>query len=118
MKTNKSKLPILKKDLKEEQEINLSGYPLYSKDEDIFNNEKVDSTINPEDITKTKIHYKQDELMNERGLEDDDEEDNWGSDLDIPGAELDDEREMNGNEDEENNYYSLGGDDHNDLDED
>jgi hypothetical protein len=41
-----------------------------------------------------------------------------GSDLDIPGAELDDELEMIGSEDEENNYYSLGGDDHNDLDED
>jgi hypothetical protein len=25
---------------------------------------------------------------------------------------------MIGSEDEENNYYSLGGDDHNDLDED
>ena len=42
----------------------------------------------------------------------------YGSDLDIPGSELDDEQENAGNEDEENNYYSLGGDDHNDLDED
>ncbi len=41
-----------------------------------------------------------------------------GDDLDIPGAELDDEQEMIGEEDEENNYYSLGGDNHNDLDED
>ena len=39
-------------------------------------------------------------------------------DLDIPGAELDDRDEMIGEEDEENNYYSLGGDNHNDLDED
>jgi hypothetical protein len=31
---------------------------------------------------------------------------------------LDDEQEKNGSEDEENNYYSLGGDGHNDLDED
>jgi hypothetical protein len=38
--------------------------------------------------------------------------------LDIPGAELDDEMEMIGEEDEENNYYSLGGDDHDDLEED
>lgn len=30
---------------------------------------------------------------------------------------LDDEQEDIGNEDEENNYYSLGGDNHNDLDE-
>jgi len=42
----------------------------------------------------------------------------YGSDLDIPGSELDDDQEITGNEDEENNYYSLGGDDHNDLDED
>jgi hypothetical protein len=39
-------------------------------------------------------------------------------DLDIPGAELDDENEMIGSEDEENNAYSLGGDNHEDLEED
>ena len=33
-----------------------------------------------------------------------------GSDLDIPGAEADDDNEEIGEEDEENNYYSLGGD--------
>jgi hypothetical protein len=45
-------------------------------------------------------------------------EDVSGDDLDIPGAELDDEDEAVGSEDEENNYYSIGGDNHNDLDED
>ena len=39
-------------------------------------------------------------------------------DLDVPGAELDDTQEAIGSEDEENNYYSLGGDDHEDLEED
>jgi len=34
-------------------------------------------------------------------------------DLDIPGSELDDHQENIGSEDEENNYYSLGGEDHN-----
>jgi hypothetical protein len=38
-------------------------------------------------------------------------------DLDIPGAELDDENEEIGSEDEENNSYSLGGDNHEDLEE-
>lgn len=38
-------------------------------------------------------------------------------DLDIPGAELDDENEVIGEEDEENNYYSLGGDNHENLEE-
>jgi hypothetical protein len=33
-----------------------------------------------------------------------------GADLDIPGTELDDAGEEVGSEDEENNYYSLGGD--------
>jgi hypothetical protein len=37
--------------------------------------------------------------------------------LDIPGTELDDADETIGEEDEENNYYSLGGDNHDDLEE-
>ena len=40
-----------------------------------------------------------------------------GSDLDVPGSELDDESEAVGSEDEENNSYSLGSDEHNDLEE-
>ena len=40
------------------------------------------------------------------------------SDLDIPGSELDDENESIGEEDEENNYYSLGGDRHESQEED
>ena len=41
-----------------------------------------------------------------------------GNDLDVPGSELDDKQENIGSEDEENNYYSLGGDGHNNLEED
>lgn len=41
-----------------------------------------------------------------------------GEQLDIPGTELDDENESIGEEDEENNYYSLGGDRHESLEED
>ena len=52
-------------------------------------------------------------LMNEKDFE----EDMTGDDLDIPGAELDDSNEEIGEEDEENNYYSLGGDNHDDLEE-
>jgi hypothetical protein len=40
-----------------------------------------------------------------------------GDDLDVPGEELDDPNEALGEEDEENNYYSLGGDNHENLDE-
>ncbi len=38
------------------------------------------------------------------------EVDATGSDLDVPGSEDDDENEAIGEEDEENNSYSLGGD--------
>jgi hypothetical protein len=41
-----------------------------------------------------------------------------GEDLDVPGAEDDDLNEEIGEEDEENNYYSLGGDAHENLEED
>ena len=44
--------------------------------------------------------------------------DKEGDDLDVPGSELDDADEAIGEEDEENNYYSIGGDDHQDLEED
>ncbi len=40
------------------------------------------------------------------------------TDLDIPGTELDDDNESIGEEDEENNYYSLGGDRHESQEED
>ncbi len=40
------------------------------------------------------------------------------TDLDVPGSELDDENERIGEEDEENNYYSLGGDRHESQEED
>jgi hypothetical protein len=41
-----------------------------------------------------------------------------GTDLDVPGANEDDEDEEIGEEDEENNEYSLGGDNHDDIPED
>src|SRR5205809_4004840 len=41
-------------------------------------------------------------------------EDFSGKDLDVPGQEMDDVNEEIGEEDEENNEYSLGGDNHDD----
>src|SRR5690554_207893 len=38
-----------------------------------------------------------------------------GSDLDIPGRGLDDDQEDRGAEDEENNHYSLGSEDNDNL---
>lgn len=41
-----------------------------------------------------------------------------GADLDVPGANRDDADEAIGEEDEENNYYSLGQDRHSQLEDD
>lgn len=41
-----------------------------------------------------------------------------GEEMDVPGAEDDDDQEKIGSEDEENNFYSLGGDRHEDAQDD
>ena len=87
------------------------GYPLYPKSEDIYENFEEETDINPEDTTKTKSSISSNALRREE-LDDDNEI--MGEDLDVPGTELDDAQEAIGNEDEENNYYSLGGDKHDD----
>jgi hypothetical protein len=88
------------------------GYPPYPKSEDIYAQGKRDDTIDPDD--KSKIAEHKHEQPYEKGPEGE-----YGADdLDIPGAELDDADEEIGREDEENNYYSLGGDNHEDLEED
>jgi hypothetical protein len=88
---------------------------LYPPSEDIYNKFHKESDINPEDITKKKIPVEINNVteFNEKDFEDDVS----GGDLDISGSELDDADENIGNEDEENNYYSIGGDNQNDLDE-
>jgi len=92
----------------------LQGYPTYSASEDIYNKNTEEKEINPEDTSKNKELNDKGGKNNEKDFDDD----MSGGDLDIPGSELDDLQEIIGSEDEENNYYSLGGDDHNDLDED
>jgi hypothetical protein len=79
---------------------------------------------NPSDLTKDDF-----EALGERDLSldlGDDEQlrhrtvpvDFTGEDLDVPGSELDDDQEAIGSEDEENNSYSLGGENHENLEED
>ena len=87
--------------------------PHYPESEDIYNKFKEETEINPEDISQKK-EIAGDFPFNVKDFEDDVS----GSDLDVPGSELDDKMENIGSEDEENNYYSIGGDDHNDLEED
>ena len=88
----------------------------YPASEDIYNRSHEEENIDPEDITKTKTPNDGDKKV--KNNEKDFSEDESGEDLDIPGAELDDEMEANGEEDEENNSYSIGGDRHDDLEED
>jgi len=112
MKDRKEKLkdhnedPKDPKDVKEE----LPGYKPYPDSEDIFAKDK-ETDIDPEKLAEKANPAIDDEsLKKQAGI--------LSGGLDVPGAELDDEAEAKGSEDEENNYYSLGGDDHSDLDED
>ncbi|AWG23573.1 hypothetical protein FFWV33_05925 [Flavobacterium faecale] len=86
----------------------------YPVSEDMYQQGVKEPSIDPNDISKKKttedIPYMKNEI--------DFMEDKTRADLDVPGAELDDQQENVGSEDEENNYYSLGGDNHNDLEED
>ena len=98
------------------REDDLQGYPSYPSSEDIYDKGQKDRKIDPEDpsgIGELHANYSNGKF-NEKDFNDD----VTGGDLDIPGSELDDLLELIGSEDEENNYYSLGGDDHNDLEED
>ena len=135
----------MKKEIKKTKPVNkkdggkLPPYPVNPASEDIYRKSIEDQDVDPEDITKTKSRNETEKIVNEdaddfgadapakeplrkkrvgKRNEKDFEDDVSGGDLDVPGSELDDRRGMNGNEDEENDYYSLGGDDHHDLDED
>jgi hypothetical protein len=106
---------IRKANRKENKEnVEFPGYPVYPESEDIYRHFKKEN-IDPEDITHQKEPF-QPTHTGERN-EKDFGDDMSGSDLDVPGSELDDEQEAIGSEDEENNYYSLGGDNHDDLEE-
>ena len=100
------KIPAINKDL--------PGYPLYPASDDIYHQNKEEQDIDPENVNKKKSANEKSNTKNEKSFK----EDPTGGDLDVPGSELDDEQEKVGSEDEENNLYSLGGDDHNDLEED
>ena len=73
----------------------------YPPEEDIFRKSTREVNIEPEDpVLKIIGDHKTGDFA-----------------LDVPGSELDDAYEAIGSEDEENNYYSPGGDEHDDLEE-
>lgn len=98
-----------------EKKNTLPGYPIYPESEDIYSKYDEEKDIDPEVISKSKdlIENEKDESRLKKDFNDDFS----GRDLDIPGSELDDKLEDIGSEDEENNYYSIGGDGHDNLDE-
>jgi hypothetical protein len=89
----------------------LPGYPPYPESDDIYNRFTKEGELDPEDPSQKKI------ITDTDGTSADEEVSVNGDDLDVPGSDLDDDQERIGSEDEENNYYSLGGDNHIDLDE-
>ena len=91
---------------KDSQKDDFPGYPKYPKSEDIYQRAREKSEIDPEDVTRLKTPNESPDSKNHKGFKDD----LTGADLDVPGSELDDQQEDIGSEDEENNYYSLGGD--------
>ena len=91
----------------------LPGYPVYPASEDIFQRSEEESDIDPDDVTNIKAPNDIPGTDNEKSSVDEP----FGGDLDVPGSELDDEREKDGNEDEENNSYSLGSDEQTDHEE-
>ena len=88
-------------------------YPPYPPDEDIYNNYSEEREIDPEQPSRLKEPIILSDLINQLDFR----KEVSADELDVPGTELDDQQEMLGSEDEENNYYSIGGDNHDDLDE-
>ena len=74
-----------------------------------------EENVNPGDVSKLKepIQINAAQHANEKDFD----EDKSGYDLHVAGSELDDKQEAVASEDEEIEYYSLRGDDHNDLEE-
>lgn len=107
-KLSENKYPLVRQE-SDGKKIVLPGYPASPTGEDIYNQAKEEAEIDPEQLGMDKENEEYG-VSNEKNFMDD----SSGNDLDVPGSELDDNEEETGNEDEENNLYSLGGDNHDD----
>ena len=85
-------------------------YPLHTVSEDNDTNYS-EEDLHPEIITLSKVHAVESGKINEK----DGKNDMIGSDVDLSGSVLSNEQENYGNEDEENNYCSLGRTTYNDI---
>ncbi len=89
------------------------GYPLYPPSEDVYSQYEREGSSKI--ITNDSNRPFDDRLQEDTQADYDENLPDY--DLDIPGSELDNDQEFIGSEDEENNYYSIGGDNHDDLEE-
>lgn len=104
---------------KEFQEAIRKNHPLAAEGDDVERTTPADSDVTAEELKLIGS----DELNSDMGEDDELKKRTWevdmvGEDLDIPGPEPDVENENIADDDEENNLFSLGGDRHDDLDED
>ena len=95
------------------EENTFPDYPNYAGSDDIYNTDK-EEELNPKETSRIKKTYKRSGKKNEDKII----ENATGNDLDVPGSERQEMEENEGSKDLENNFFSLGGDEYNDLDED
>ena len=92
----------MRKKIKKEEDSSVEDkifpLPIYKAEDDIYCRGDKESLEDEDNSVKKELDYKVQDP---------------GENLDVPGAELDDLNEVIGEEDEENNYYSLGGDERN-----
>ncbi len=88
-----------------------STHTASENDEDLDLREGTEADVNEDDLAILNA------TNGEIGVPQNVSNEELNADLDIPGSDLDDENEAIGEEDEENNYYSLGGDRHDNLEE-
>jgi hypothetical protein len=100
-----------KKPEKEAADTNDVGYPPYPPSEDIYNQFTEEMDIDPENLLEMKPRNADDNIKPRN------EEDLVGDDSDVPNSEADDAEEVVGSKDEENNYYNIGGENHDNLEE-
>ena len=86
--------------------------PQHDSDNDLGIRMGNEADVNEDDLTV--LNSTDEEIGTPQNVSNDD----LNTDLDIPGSDLDDDNEEIGEEDEENNYYSLGGDLHESQEED
>lgn len=100
--------------IKSKENEDFPGYKHYPENEDIYSRNKEEADLDPEDPAHKKAPNIDPNAKNEKDFK----ESKDGEDLDVPGNEDDESAMGDGKEDEENNFYSLGGDNHENLEED